>query len=81
MAGVRCPYCTDGCVFRLMIRREVDFICATCGHVVFPDDAEYKCPCLKCQELERRLERAASALQRRQPPSWGSSWPNTYREK
>jgi len=37
-------------------------ICEKCGHIIFPQDGAFKCPCLKCVEVDfapniRRLRR------------------------
>jgi len=26
-------------------------ICEKCGHIVFPEDGAFQCPCLKCVEV------------------------------
>jgi len=26
-------------------------ICENCGHIVFPNDTAFRCPCLKCVEV------------------------------
>jgi len=50
----RCPYCLVGDEFRLMIQRsEGWFMCTKCGHTAMPDQAEFKCFCKKCGELNR----------------------------
>jgi uncharacterized protein (DUF983 family) len=50
----RCPYCVSGAVFREMkVLENGRRICEKCGHIVFPDDRAFWCPCPKC--LESRL--------------------------
>jgi hypothetical protein len=51
---VRCPYCVLGEDFRPMLpRAEGCFICRKCGHTSIPENPEFKCFCLKCNELNR----------------------------
>jgi hypothetical protein len=50
---VRCPYCILGDNSRPMLQRPVWFICDQCGHIVIPEDPDFKCACRKCLELSR----------------------------
>jgi hypothetical protein len=60
---VRCPYCVVDDKFRPMtILPNGQLICKNCGHIVFPNDAAFRCPCSKCLEINfsprvRRLRR------------------------
>jgi rubrerythrin len=36
-----------------MLQRPVWFICDQCGHIVIPEDPDFKCACRKCLELSR----------------------------
>jgi len=50
----RCPYCATGTVFKVMrVLENGRQICERCGHIVFPEDRAFWCPCQKC--LEARL--------------------------
>jgi len=49
----RCPYCVEGDQFRPMLQKPNWFICEQCGHVLLPGDADFKCGCQRCLELER----------------------------
>jgi hypothetical protein len=51
--GVSCPYCILADDFRPMLQRPGWIICERCGHVVIPDDPEFRCSCPKCLELHR----------------------------
>lgn len=47
----RCPYCVSGNEFRVMkILENGRQICESCGHMVFPEDRAFWCPCQKCLE-------------------------------
>ena len=47
----RCPYCLSGTVFREMkVLENGRQICEKCGHIVFPRDKAFWCPCQKCLE-------------------------------
>ena len=47
----RCPYCVSGTVFREMkVLENGRQICKKCGHIVFPDNRAFWCPCPKCLE-------------------------------
>lgn len=42
----RCPYCVLGSGFRPMkVLSNGRQICEKCGHIVFPNDTEFRCPC------------------------------------
>ena len=59
----RCPYCVLGLGFREMkVLANGRQICEHCGHIAFPNDTTFKCPCQKCLEVDfspkiRRLRR------------------------
>lgn len=45
----RCPYCATGREFRPMkVLENGRQICESCGHIVFPRDRAFWCPCEKC---------------------------------
>lgn len=46
----RCPYCSSSDEkFRAMkVLENRRQICENCGHIVFPDDKAFWCPCQKC---------------------------------
>ena len=49
---VRCPYCVLGDVFRPMVAHpDGRFICAQCGHLANPYEANFECSCPKCLDL------------------------------
>ncbi len=50
---VRCPYCTLDNDFRPLLLWPAWFICEQCGHVVTPEDRDFKCSCGRCLELSR----------------------------
>jgi len=51
---LRCPYCRVGGDFRLMLPKpEGWFVCVKCGHTANPGRPDYKCPCQKCEEVNR----------------------------
>jgi rubrerythrin len=50
---VRCPYCLLADQFRPMLQRPDWFICEQCGHVLLPDDPDFRCACSTCMELNR----------------------------
>jgi len=60
----RCPYCVLGKGFRVMkVLQNGRQICENCGHIVFPNDMAFRCPCPKCLEANfspriRRLRRS-----------------------
>ena len=60
---VRCPYCVVDGKFRPMtVLPNGRLICKHCGHIVFPNDTAFMCPCSKCLEISfsprvRRLRR------------------------
>ena len=48
----RCPYCVSGNGFREMrVLENGRQICESCGHIIFPDDRAFWCPCQKCLEV------------------------------
>jgi hypothetical protein len=59
----RCPYCVVAATFHPMtVLDNGRMICKNCGHIVFPNDRAFRCPCSKCLELDssprlRRLRR------------------------
>jgi hypothetical protein len=59
----RCPYCVSETGFvGMRVLENGRRICEKCGHIVFPEDEAFKCPCPKCIEVEfspkiRRLRR------------------------
>jgi len=56
----RCPYCVLGTGFRLMkVLSNGRQICEKCGHIVFPNDMAFRCPCPKCivVNLSSRIRR------------------------
>jgi ribosomal protein S27AE len=59
----RCPYCVSGTVFREMkVLENGRQICEKCGHIVFPEDRVFWCPCQKC--LEARSSPRIQSLRR-----------------
>jgi len=45
----RCPYCVSGNQFRMMrVVENGRQICENCGHIEFPSDQAFWCPCQKC---------------------------------
>jgi len=50
---VRCPYCMLGDQSGTMLQRPEWFICEQCGHVVIPDDPDFKCCCRNCLKVKR----------------------------
>ena len=50
---VRCPYCMLGDQSGTMLQRPAWFICEQCGHVVIPDDPDFKCCCRNCLKVKR----------------------------
>jgi hypothetical protein len=48
----RCPYCIERDEFRLMFRTPRGWIaCQTCGHIIIPEEPDFKCLCRKCKAL------------------------------
>lgn len=48
----RCPYCiAEEQFFPMTVLSNGRLICKNCGHIVFPGDTAFKCPCQKCQEI------------------------------
>jgi hypothetical protein len=45
---VRCPYCTLGDQSASTLQRPAWFICEQCGHIVIPEDPDFKCACRDC---------------------------------
>jgi hypothetical protein len=58
-----CPYCVvDKKFYPMTVLANGRMICKNCGHIVFPDDRAFRCPCSKCLEVDlsprlRRLRR------------------------
>jgi hypothetical protein len=50
---VRCPYCMLDNQSGLMLQRPEWLICEQCGHVVIPDDPDFKCGCRDCLKVKR----------------------------
>jgi ribosomal protein S27AE len=49
---VRCPYCVvDGTFQAMKVVVSGRLICGHCGHIVFPEDGAFKCPCTNCVEI------------------------------
>ncbi|MGA2646203.1 MAG: PilZ domain-containing protein [Candidatus Sulfotelmatobacter sp.] len=49
---VRCPYCVGAYTFfPMQVLSNGRLICEKCGHIVFPDDTAFRCPCTKCIEI------------------------------
>lgn len=59
----RCPYCVvDQTFLAMTILSNGRLICKNCGHIVFPNDTAFRCPCPKCIDVNlspyiRRLRR------------------------
>jgi hypothetical protein len=54
MEEPRCPYCVLGVGFRTMkILSTGRQICDNCGHIASPTDTAFRCPCKKCQAVDR----------------------------
>jgi hypothetical protein len=48
----RCPYCIANDKFSPMsVLSNGRLICEKCGHIVFPNDTAFRCPCAKCLEI------------------------------
>jgi hypothetical protein len=48
----RCPYCVSEGQFRAMrVLENERQICENCGHIVFPEDRAFWCPCQKCLDV------------------------------
>jgi hypothetical protein len=48
----RCPYCIVEEQFPSMtVLSNGRLICQNCGHIVFPNDTAFRCPCQKCLEI------------------------------
>jgi predicted RNA-binding Zn-ribbon protein involved in translation (DUF1610 family) len=49
----RCPYCVSDKKFRVMkVLENGRQICERCGHIIFPHDTAFRCPCPKCLEVQ-----------------------------
>ena len=47
----RCPYCvSEGQFNGMRVLENGRQICEKCGHIVFPEDRAFWCPCQKCLE-------------------------------
>ncbi|MGA7047750.1 MAG: hypothetical protein WBY98_15930, partial [Candidatus Sulfotelmatobacter sp.] len=45
----RCPYCVVGDnLYPMKVLRNGRLICEKCGHIVFPGDGAFRCPCPRC---------------------------------
>jgi hypothetical protein len=59
----RCPYCViEKAFYPMTVLANGRMICKNCGHIVFPNDPAFRCPCSKCLEVElsprvRRIRR------------------------
>lgn len=55
---IRCPYCTEGNDFKVMVGRADGewFLCVRCSHVTMPQDQAFQCKCDKCDELRLRTQ-------------------------
>ena len=59
----RCPYCVSNGEFRPMqILTNGREICEHCGHIVFPDDRAFWCPCQKCLEARILAKRQGEGM-------------------
>jgi hypothetical protein len=48
----RCPYCVvDGDLHPMRLLSHERLICEKCGHIVFPNDSAFRCPCQKCLQI------------------------------
>jgi hypothetical protein len=57
---VRCPYCTVGLEFRLMIAyKDGQFFCPDCSHQERPGEEQYRCSCPHCLKLVMGLSSIA----------------------
>ena len=73
---VRCPYCVMGGSFRPMLQRsESSFVCLGCGHTTTPEDAQAKCSCARCYEMNQAANRCRNFEELRRCASQGSSIP------
>jgi len=53
----RCAYCIDEGAFREMrVLENGRQICEHCGHIIFPEDRAFWCPCAKCVEVHFSLK-------------------------
>ena len=49
----RCPYCVSDRELRMMkVLENGRQICENCGHIIFPEDKAFWCPCPKCIEIK-----------------------------
>ena len=56
----RCPYCILGAEFRVMrVLGNGRQICEHCGHIIFPQDRAFRCPCQECVEVHFALKNAS----------------------
>jgi hypothetical protein len=58
---IRCPYCVQGNHFKVMTAMEGGqwFQCDRCAHMVTLTDSLFRCPCLKCFDLQPRPTRSS----------------------
>ena len=63
---VHCLYCITAYGFRRMVQNpRGEFVCSTCGHLVEPRDAEFRCACARCRSMTVNVVgRAPSTLHR-----------------
>jgi hypothetical protein len=48
----RCPYCvSEGQFNGMRVLENGRQICEKCGHIVFPEDRAFWCPCQKCLDM------------------------------
>jgi len=53
----RCPYCILEAQFRTMrVLENGRQICEHCGHIIFPQDYAFWCPCQKCVDVNFSLK-------------------------
>jgi hypothetical protein len=58
----RCPYCIVEAEFRAMrVLENGRQICEHCGHIIFPEDLAFWCPCQRCVEAHFSLKKAGSS--------------------
>jgi hypothetical protein len=54
----RCPYCIFEAEFRAMrVLENGRQICEHCGHIIFPQDRAFWCPCQRCVEVHFSLKK------------------------
>jgi DNA-directed RNA polymerase subunit RPC12/RpoP len=50
---IRCPYCIDGLVFKVMTPSNGEFVCGSCGHHVSLQSPTFNCSCPRCNDAEK----------------------------